>query len=218
MVRVSDTRRNSMRFGAWLVLATVVAVGALGWQSWRAGDFISLWLTPDQQGRLEYENLEFNDAYERFEDPAWKGVAGYDSGLYLESADAFGRIPTAEGFFNRGNAFMKGREYRKAIVAYEEAVAEAPEWLEARENLDLATYTLDYLERAREDADPGKASVGADDVVFDNTEKRGAEIEVTGESKVEIQSAEKWMRSVNTDTRDFLHTRFMLEASRRGSL
>ena len=106
-----------MRFGAALTLITFVAGVALAWQGWRAGDFVSLWLTPDQRARLAYEKLEFPEAFELFEDPAWKGVAAYDSGLYSESAAAFGRMPTAEGFFNRGNAFMKGREYGKAIVA-----------------------------------------------------------------------------------------------------
>jgi Ca-activated chloride channel family protein len=218
MVTRAESRPDSVRFVAWLALITIAAAAVLAWQSWRAGDLISPWLTPDQQGRRAYESLEFKDAYERFEDPAWKGVAAYDSGLYAESADAFGRIPTAEGFFNRGNAFMKGREYRKAIVAYEQAVAEAPQWAQARENLELAKYTLDYIERTREQSDPGEQSLGADDVVFDNTEQRGAEIEVTEQSTIELQSAEKWMRAVDTETRDFLRTRFMLEASRKGLL
>ena len=218
MVTRTNSRPDSVRFVTWLTLITVVAAALLAWQAWRAGDLISLWLTPDQQGRRAYESLEFQEAYEHFEDPAWKGVAAYDSGLYPESADAFGRMPTAEAFFNRGNAFMKAREYRKAIVAYEQAVAEAPQWTEAQENLELAVYTLEYIERTREQSDPGEQSLGADDVVFDNTEQRGAEIEVTEQSTIDLQSAEKWMRSVDTETRDFLRTRFMLEASRKGLL
>lgn len=196
-----------------LLLVTVICALALAWQGSHHGSFISLWLTPDQQARLAYDNLEFADAYESFEDPAWKGVAAYDSGLYAESAAAFGRLATAEGFYNRGNAFMKAREYSKAIVAYQQAVDDAPEWREARENLELATYTLAYIESAREQGDTGVLE--ADDVVFDNTTDRGIETEITEQSTVEIQSAEKWMRGVDTETRDFLRTRFLLEASRR---
>jgi Ca-activated chloride channel family protein len=205
------------RFGYRLSLITLAAVAALVWQSWRTGDFVSLWLTPDQQARQSYESLEFATAYEHFEDPAWKGVAAYDSGLYSESAAAFGRIPSAVGFYNRGNAFMKGREYGKAIVAYQQAVNEAPDWVEARENLELATYTLEYIERAREQSDTGDESeLSADDYVFDNTRDRGVEIEITQQSTIELESADKWMRGVDTDTRDFLRTRFLLEASREG--
>ena len=89
------------------VIVSLLAAIALAWQLSRVGDFESLWLTPDQQARRAYEALEFQEAFERFEDPAWKGAAAYDSGLYEESAAAFGRIPTAVGFYNRGNAFMK---------------------------------------------------------------------------------------------------------------
>jgi Ca-activated chloride channel family protein len=217
MVTRAATRRDFMCFGAGLVLVTVAAVAVMAWQTWRGGDFISLWLTPDQRGRLAYENLEFQKAYEGFEDPVWKGIAAYDAGMYEESAAAFGRLPTAEGFFNRGNAFMKARDYGKAIVAYEQAVMEAPAWIEARENFELATYTLEYIERVREQSDTGDESeLGADDYVFDNTEERGVEIEITQQSTIELESAEKWMRGVDTDTRDFLRTRFLLDASREG--
>jgi Ca-activated chloride channel family protein len=188
-----------------LILVSLLAAITFAWQFARVGDFELLWLTPDQQARRAYDGLEFKEAYEQFEDPAWKGVAAYYSGLYEESAAAFGRIPTTVGFYNRGNAFMKARDYGKAIVAYEQAVAEAPDWVEARENLELATYTLEYIERVREQSDTGDESeLSADDYVFDNTKDRGLEMEIT-------------MRGVDTETSDFLRTRFLLEATREGT-
>ena len=202
-----------------LLLVALLAAVALISMKPAGGTFMDLWLTPDQQGRLAYERLEFQVAAETFVDPAWKGVAQFRSGQYVEAADTFGRIDSATGFFNRGNAFMRGFEYRKAITAYESAVAEAPEWIEAQENLELARYTLDYIERAREQSDTGEeAGIGADDTVYDNESERGSETEVSRESAVEAQSAEKWMRSVDTDTADFLHSRFLLEAAREDLL
>ena len=218
MVRRRQKQKGSMSFGVAFVVVTLAAGGALAWQLPHVGDFTSLWLTPDQQAQRVYDALEFQDAYERFEDPAWKGAAAYDSGLYEESAAAFGRIATAEGFYNRGNAFMKARDYGKAIVAYEQAVAEAPNWTEAQENLDLAIYTLEYIERVREQTDTGDESeMSADDDVFDNTKERGLEVEITQQSTIEMESAEKWMRGVDTETSDFLRTRFLLEATREGA-
>jgi Ca-activated chloride channel family protein len=217
MVTHERKRRYPASFIAAFTAVTLVSAAMLVWQGVRAGDFLSLWLTPDQQARRAYDALEFRQAYERFEDPAWKGVAAYDSGLYEESATAFGRIATAEGLYNRGNAFMKSGAYGKAIVAYEQAVAEAPDWVEAKENLELATYTLEYIERAREQSDTGDESeLSADDYVFDNTKERGLEVEITEQSTIELESAEKWMRGVDTETRDFLRTRFLLEATREG--
>ena len=215
VVRREEKRKGSTSFIVALAFVTLVAAGMLVWQRVQAGDFLSLWLTQDQQARRAYEALEFREAWERFEDPAWKGVAAYDSGLYEESAAAFGRIATAKGFYNRGNSFMKSGAYGKAIVAYEQAVAEAPDWVEANENLDLAIYTLEYIERVREQSDTGDESeLSADDYVFDNTKERGLEVEITEQSTIEMESAEKWMRGVDTETRDFLRTRFLLEATR----
>ncbi len=201
-------------------LAVVTALGAIALcvASWRTGDFSALWLTPDQQGRLAYENLEFVEAADLFEDPMWKATAAYTAGRYTEAADTFGRIPSAEGFYNRGNAFLKGREYGKAIVAYEQAVAEAPEWTQPAENLQLSKYILDYIERSREQSDTGdETELGADDFKFDNTQDKGTEIVITQQSTIELESADKWMRSVDTEISDFLRTRFALESAREVS-
>ena len=199
-----------------IAIATVLATAVLAALAERGGEFAALWLTPDQQGRLAYEKKEFSAAADLFEDPMWKGQALYAAGRYEEAAAVYARIPTAEGFFNRGNALMKAREYVKAIPSYEQAVAEAPDWPEAAENLGLARYVLEYIERSREQSDTGdETELGADDVKFDNTKDRGKEIVITRESTIEAASAEKWMRSVDTETRDFLRSRFALEAAAR---
>ena len=77
---------------------------------------------------------------------------------------------------------------------------------------------MDYIESAREQSDTGDESeLSADDYVFDNTKERGVEMEITQQSTIELESAEKWMRGVDTDTSDFLRTRFLLEATREGA-
>lgn len=212
---VKETRKLHLGTGAQLALATLVALGVLAWQSTRVQSFADLWLTKDQQGMLAFRDRDWDRAVETFGDPAWAGTAAYRGGMYEASAQAFGRIATAEGYFNRGDALMKGRDYRNAIRSFELAVAEAPDWVEAQENLELARYTLDYLERAREQEDIGQQEdMGADDVKFDNEEERGQEIEITRDSRLDVGSAEKWMRSVDTKTADFLRTRFAIELQR----
>ena len=195
---------------------SVLAMAALAWLLPAEGRFINLWLTPDQQATRLFADKEYLEAAERFMDPSWKGLAQYRGGAYSEAAATWGRVASAEGFYNRGNAHFKAFEYRPAIAAFELAVAEAPDWVEAQENLALARYTVDYVERSREQSDTGEESgIGADDVVYDNESGRGAETQVDRESAVEAQSAEKWMRTVDTETADFLRSRFLLEANRR---
>ena len=111
---------------------------------------------------------------------------------------------------------MKSFDYGKAINAYELAVVEQPDWPEAVENLGLARYVLEYIQGTREQSDTGDESeLGADEYKFDNTEERGKEMTITKQSTIELESAEKWMRTVDTETRDFLRIRFELEARLR---
>ena len=202
-----------MKLGAQIGIITLVAFAAIFVLSVRAENPISLWLTPDQQGRLAYENVEWANAAELFEDPMWKGIAHYSTGQYEAAAETFGRIPAAAGYYNRGNSLMKSLDYGKAINAYELAVVEQPDWPEAVENLELARYVLEYIQDTREQSDTGDESeLGADEYKFDNTEERGKEMTITKQSTIELESAEKWMRTVDTETRDFLRIRFELEA------
>jgi len=213
------TRRTAWRPldspAAQLGLATAVAAFVLAWQSTRVDRFADLWLSRDQQAMLAFRDKDWDLAVQTFEDPAWKGLAAYRGGLYEASARAYAQVPTAAGHFNRGDALMKGREYRKAIDAFELAVAAAPGWPEAEENLALAKYTLDYIERSREQSDIGEQrDMGADDYAFDNEADRGQEIEITRDTTIGLESAEKWMRAVDTDTAQFLRIRFAMEAAR----
>ncbi len=210
-------RLANLPFPVLILAATLLAAVTLAAMTWRQQSFIGLWLTPDQQAARLFREVRFEAAADRFQDPAWQGIAYYRHGAYAEAADAFGRLGTAEGFFNRGNAFMKQFAYGKAITAYEQALAEAPDWQQARENLALARYTRDYIEAAREQSST-EGKLGEDDVVYDNERNRGQEAQVDRRSVLEAASAEKWMRSVDTETADFLRSRFLLEASRRGEL
>ncbi len=199
-----------------LALATLLALLTLAWLASREATFADLWLTRDQQAQLAMNRNDWQSALERFESPARKATAAYTAGQYEQSAELFARVADATGFYNRGNALIKARDYRNAIRAFELAVAAAPGWQEAADNLALARYISNYIEQLREDSDTeDESELSADDYVFDNEDERGREMEITRDSTIGLESAEKWMRSVNTDTADFLRTRFALEQSRR---
>ncbi len=201
-----------------LMAITLALFLALGWQLGQRSAWVDLWLTPDQQGRRAYDALEFQQAAELFQDTDWAGIAHYEAGQYSEAAGLFSRSIEATAAFNRGNALMKARQYQQAIGAYEAAASAEPEWVEAQENLALARYVTDYIERAREQGDTGDESeISADGYVFDNRKNKGEEMTITSESVMEAASAEKWMRAVDTETREYLQMRFTLEAAGKGS-
>jgi Ca-activated chloride channel family protein len=206
------------RRGWTMILGVVMAVGVLtgspeAAQAEGLVDTIehSL-LTPDQRGRLAFENGRFDEAAEIFEDPMWKGYALYTVGRYKEAAESFTRVVSAEAGFARAMALLKNREYRPAISAFEGVLERDPQHLAAAHNVEVARAILVYLEQMREASDTGTGSEGADEVVFDK-ESEGGIAQVMGEKdRMKIASAEQWMRTVETSTAEFLSIRFALES------
>jgi Ca-activated chloride channel family protein len=110
-------------------------------------------------------------------------------------------------------ARIRSRDYRESIAAFETALARNPASPAAARTLDIARAILAYVETTREDSGTEEGSEGADDVAFDNDVARGAETVVDAGVQMKMETAEQWMRSVDTRTADFLRTRFSLEAA-----
>ena len=125
------------------------------------------------------------------------------------------RVFSTEATFASGLAHTRGRQYRDAIAALETALKHDPNHAAAARNLEIARAILAYIERVCEQSDTGEeAGIGADDVVFDNESSRGAETEITGSEQMKMETAEQWMRTVDTRTADYLRIRFALEAAK----
>ena len=169
--------------------------------------------TNDQQARFAFEDKRYVEAAEKFEDPLWKGYALYSAGKYAEAAKTFALIPNAEGAFAQGTAHVKGREYREGIRAFEKSLLLDPTMDAAVRNLKIARAILQYIERVRDQSDTQEGSEGADDYVFDKSAEGGKEIAISGKDSMKLETAEQWMRGVNTRTADFLRIRFALESS-----
>ncbi|UWQ89635.1 VWA domain-containing protein [Rhodobacteraceae bacterium M382] len=201
-----------------VVLGALIASGAP--TSSRA-DVIDWFFTPDQQGMMAWNNKEFAQAASLFTDPMWRGITLFKSGQYADAADHYARLDTPEGAFGQGMAHIRNREYRPAIAAFEKALTLQPEFSEAEWNLAVARAILVYVEETREQSDTGEdTGIGADDVVFDNEAQKGADTQKEYSDEEQdgtgFQTAEQWMRSVDTDMGDFLRTRFLQETATGG--
>lgn len=183
---------------------------AEGWRDW--------FFTKDQQGQMAYKAKEFSEAADLFEDPIWKGYMLFRSGRYEEAAEVYAWLPSAEAAFGEGMALIRTRSYRDAVAAFEKALEREPDYEAAKHNLEVARHILDYVETAREQSDTGEESgIGADDVVYDNEAARGTETtREYGSGDVRPETADQWMRTVDTHSADFLKSRFALEAARGG--
>jgi Ca-activated chloride channel family protein len=176
----------------------IVVLGIWGW----------FW-TPDQWGDRLMRQGDFAAAAEAYEDPMRGGVALYRAGAFEDAASSFGRVKTADGFFNQGNALVMRGLYDDAVGAYEKALALRPGWPEAMENQRLARIRG---ERVRQEG--GEMTGGmmeADDFVFDSGSDR-AEAQETqmdgGEPISDEALQEMWLRRVQTKPADFLKAKF----------
>ena len=198
----------------WLL----AALGAVLW-AWSAagGSFVSLWLTPDQQGEWLARRHRYEEAAERFRDPMRRGVALYRAGRFKEAAAAFGRVDGARAAYDRGNALVMAGKYADAIASYDRALGRRPHWHQAQANRELADARRRMLEPTADGAeDTGQSD--ADEIVFDDRAKqpgaKTAEI-ASGGALTDDQVQALWVRRVQTKPADFLRAKFAYQLSRR---
>lgn len=181
-----------------------------------AGLWAGLWFTPDQQGRRHFERNEFSEAAEAFRDPLWQGVAWYRAGEFEKSAEAFARRDTAEALYNQGNARLMLGRYEAAMVCYDRALEERPEWKAATENRALAAARAKALDIESGRMTEGK--LGADKVLFDSG-KKGSHAQATeiagGEALSDQEIQALWLRRVHTRPADFLKAKFAHQEAAR---
>jgi Ca-activated chloride channel family protein len=181
-----------------------------------AQTWTDVFATYDQQGRYAYEHKDFERAAHFFTDPIWKGVALYDLGKYKESAQSFAELETPLAHFNRGNALVKAGDYALAIEAYGAALEKDPSYGSAQRNLHVAKAILARVTREREHSSLGdQQEIKADEIRFDKQAERGEEIKMVAGDKMKLESAEKWMRTVDTEIKEFLSLKFAEDYARR---
>jgi len=127
------------RRGSLVVL--VLAVGLSGRQA-EAFEFADLWFTPDQRGWRLLQQNRHQEAARQFFDQRWRGVAAYRSGDYETALAAFSTDGSAVGHFNRGNALVALGRLQAALSAYDQALAQNPQFDDARFNRRLLLEAL----------------------------------------------------------------------------
>lgn len=85
---------------------------------WQPASAVELWQRPDQ---IVHETLQ-------------RGAQAYRQDDYKRAAQLYGRVETADGHYNRGNALAKSGQYREAIQAYAHALAAQPAMADALAN------------------------------------------------------------------------------------
>lgn len=177
----------------------------------------SFWFTPDQQGDRLMGRNAYAEAAKVYRDPLRIGTALYRAGEFKEAAQAFGRLKSPEGQFNRGNALLMQGKYAEAMEAYEAALAAKPDWREAEMNHEIAHLRAENVKK--EGGDMTGGMLAADEIVFTSGKNDSAGEEETVEGGDPISNTElqaMWLRRIQTKPADFLKAKFSYQASQEG--
>ena len=134
------------RRGVLACVLVAVVVGAAPRPA-TALEWRDLWLRPDQQGARLLQEDKPAEAAERFQNPAWQGHAHYRAGQYDKAAELFGKIDSADGHYNRGNALAQQGLLTDALAAYERALQQDDAHEDARFNHDLIKKLLEQQQQ-----------------------------------------------------------------------
>ena len=198
-----------------LVAASLWALSVAQWS------LAGLWLTPDQQGQWLQNHGQYEDAANAFADPLRQAEALYRAKRFKEAAAAFGRVDRPEAAYGRGNALVMTGDYAGAIVSYRHALANRPDWQEAKENLEIARVRKERLDQAGADAaeEGTDGQLGADAITFDdrseNTSPDQTEQTVGGAPLPDDQLRAMWLQRVQTKPADFLRAKFAFQHAAR---
>lgn len=214
-------RQFARRVAAWVLALALfpVAGHADGWAATWADRWRDLWSTPDQQAQRLFDAGDHAGAAAKFSDPLRVGMAWYRAGEFERAAAAFGQLSSAEGHFNRANALLMRGKYDEAIAAYEQALAQRPDWQPAVDNRALALARKARLAPPEDDAGGTGGMLAADDFVLDDsgrTDRAGSEQTTEGGAPLtDARMRELWLRRVETRPADFLRARFARQLQMR---
>lgn len=188
--------------------------------------FASLWLTPNQHGRLLFQLQEYTAAAQRFENPLWKGLSYYYAEEFMLAAEYFSRSDTPDSLFNEANARAHARDYVRAVARYDALLEQAPRYPGAQENRDAVQAIIDEINRLSE-SQRQEAGVGSEEKMpgsKDNIPAQGADEIAWKQQQQKQLTAEElladkeltqlWLRGVSHDPSSFLAAKFSMQLNR----
>lgn len=202
----------------------LVACAVLVWGLADPQGLIGLWLTPDQQGWLWFQNADYDRASRSFENPRWRGMSLYASQDFTGAAQYFSQYQDAKALLAQGNALAHSREYLAARRVYLDLQRRYPEHPAPPINLPIIQRLIDAN---RELSESQQAEMG--DM---NSEQDEGPLSSEGDERVSVLEREQytaeeltedpaltqmWLRQVQRNPSEFLSTKFYLQLQRRDS-
>ncbi|MFB2681523.1 VWA domain-containing protein [Shewanella mangrovisoli] len=202
---------------------TQVSFAERSWQWW-----LDLWLTPDQQGALWFNQGEFAKAAAAYHSVLNKGIAYYYGGEYKLAHSAFMQVQTDLGAYYAASALARQREYiaaRKLLRTLAKKQDIAPDLkADIEHNLKVIEGLIDEINQASasqaNSMDDQETSIELPD---DQPQTAEGADEQTSQDKMQSQNltaeqmlgdpklAEVWLKRVEANPEQFLRAKFQLQ-------
>lgn len=189
--------------------------------------FASLWLTPDQYGRLLMSIGHYERAAGIFRNPVWRATARYYNEDFQQAAALFTRQDSDVALFNEANARAHRRDYVGARARYDLLLQRNPDFPGANDNRMLVHVIIEAGNRLSE-SQAEEAGVGSEEIDTDGDPQvgEGADTLATEPTVREQYSAEEilaspetaelWMNNVQPNPANFLRSKFSIQLQERG--
>jgi len=171
------------------------------------GSWSELWITNDQKGYQLFKSEKYLEADNVFDDTSFKGVSYYKAGEFKKAKAVYMTNSSKEGRYNLGNSHMMLGKYKEAVEAYEVALKIDPDFTWAKENMNLAKARQAMLD-VENDGEQGVGMLGADEIVYDNTENKGQDVTEEGSQEGGESKNANWLDRIQTGPQDFLKHKF----------
>ena len=171
------------------------------------GSWSELLKTNDQKAYALFEQKEYGKAAEIFEESMSKGASFFKDGAFKKAKAVYGTMTTKEARYNLGNSELMLGQYDKAIEAYTLALKIDPNFIWAKENKALA-LARKKMKEVENDGKQGVGKLGADKIVFDNTENKGVDVKVEGAKEEKQNNNANWLDRIQTSPQGFLKNKF----------
>ncbi len=192
----------------------------------------NLWLTPDQQGQRLFNKQAYLDAAKHFSDPLRKGTAYYYASEFELAHSAFLEMqndPSEEvrdfGLYNAASALARQREYLAARDLLQ-SLANKPTLSQAlrpdvEHNLKVIGGIVEDINQMSESQAGTEQEMSTE--LGDNPQTaEGAEEQTSQEMMIKEtlsaadilgnqEVADKWLKRVESDPRDFLRAKFQIQ-------
>ncbi|CAE6941574.1 VWA domain-containing protein [Vibrio sp. B1FLJ16] len=191
-----------------------------------------LWLTPDQQGQRLFNKLEYLEAAKHFSDPLRKGTAYYYASEFKLAHSAFLEMqndPSEEvrdfGLYNAASALARQREYLAArdllrSLSKKESLNQELR-PDVEHNLKVISALVDEINQMSE-SQAGTEPDSSTELGDNPQTAEGADEQTTADKMVKEklsaddildnqEVADKWLKRVESDPKDFLRAKFQIQ-------